>query len=451
MKRFSLLWLAGSSLLWAGVALAAIRPHYGGTLRLTMRQTPQALDPISLVQADASNLARLIYDTLIVLDHRGQPEPSLAVGWQAESGNQRWRISLRNGVSFSDGTKMDANTVAASLRAANPDWRVLAGTDTVIVQTAEPHPYLLAELALPRNSIVHGGLQPSGTGPFSLAQWTPGKHLSLSATEQYWKGRPFLDSIELDFGMGDREQSASFDLGRTDVAEIAPENIRRARAEGRAVVTSSPSELLALVFSAAPQSDEEAHLRNALALSLDIPAINNVVLQGGGEPTGALLPNWLSGYGFVFPFQASSERARQECALAKQRAPLLLAYDASDPVAHTIAERILLNARDAGVTLQLTTHGPAGVTLARIPLASMDPQTSLTELTRTLKIPTPAFTGNSAPEIYSTERELLRSRRMIPLIHLRTAIMLGPNVRQVALFPDGSLYLNDAWLEVQKP
>ena len=120
MKRFSLLWLAGSSLLWAGVALAAIRPHYGGTLRLTMRQTPQALDPISLVQADASNLARLIYDTLIVLDHRGQPEPSLAVGWQAESGNQRWRISLRNGVSFSDGTKMDANTVAASLRAANP-------------------------------------------------------------------------------------------------------------------------------------------------------------------------------------------------------------------------------------------------------------------------------------------------------------------------------------------
>jgi len=195
MKRFSLLWLAGSSLLWAGVALAAIRPHYGGTLRLTMRQTPQALDPISLVQADASNLARLIYDTLIVLDHRGQPEPSLAVGWQAESGNQRWRISLRNGVSFSDGTKMDANTVAASLRAANPDWRVLAGTDTVIVQTAEPHPYLLAELALPRNSIVHGGLQPSGTGPFSLAQWTPGKHLSLSATEQYWKGRPFLDSI----------------------------------------------------------------------------------------------------------------------------------------------------------------------------------------------------------------------------------------------------------------
>jgi ABC-type transport system substrate-binding protein len=346
---------------------------------------------------------------------------------------------------------MDASAVAASLRAANPDWKVLAGTDSVIVQTAEPHANLLAELALPRNSIVHGGQQPSGTGPFSLAQWTPGKHLSLAATEQYWNGRPFLDSIELDFGMGDREQLASLDLGRTDVAEIAPENIRRARADGRAVITSSPSELLALVFSAPPQSDEEAHLRNAIALSLDIAAINNVVLQGGGEPTGAILPNWLSGYGFAFPFQASPERARQECALAKQRAPVLLAYDASDPVAHTIAERILLNARDAGVTLQLTTNGPAGVTLTRIPLASIDPQTSLSEVAKTLRIPAPTFTGNSAPEIYSTEREVLRSRRIIPLIHLRSAVALGPNVRQVSLFPDGSLYLNNAWLEAAKP
>src|SRR5262249_48323615 len=150
----------------------------------------------------------------IVLDNRGQPQPSLAVGWQAETGNQRWRISLRNGVSFSDGTKMDAGAVAASLRAANPDWKVLAGTDSVIVQTAEPHANLPAELALPRNSIVHGGQQPSGTGPFSPAQWTAGKHLSLAATEQYWKGRPFLDSVELDFGMGDREQLASLDLGR---------------------------------------------------------------------------------------------------------------------------------------------------------------------------------------------------------------------------------------------
>jgi peptide/nickel transport system substrate-binding protein len=451
MRRFSLLSLAASSLVWSVVALGATRPHYGGTLRLTMRQTPQALDPISLVEAGSSNVSRMLYDTLIVLDNRGRPQPSLAVGWQAETGNQRWRLSLRNGVGFNDGTKMDATAVAASLRAANPDWKVLAGTDTVVVQTAEPHPYLLSELALPRNAIVHGGQQPSGTGPFSVAQWIPGKRLSLTASEHYWNGRPFTDSMEVDFGISDRDQVASLDLGRTDVAEIAPENVRRARADGRRVVTSSPSELLALSFQAAPLSDDESHLRNVLALSLDIAAINNVVLQGGGEPTGALLPNWLSGYAFAIPAQASPERARQERALAKQSAPVLLGYDASDPVAHTIAERILLNARDVGVTLQLTTDSQAGVRLTRIPLASMDPQTALSEVAKALKLPAPTFAGNSAPEIYSAEREVLRSRRIIPLIHLRRAIMLGPNVRQATLSPEGSLNLNNAWLEAAKP
>ena len=449
MRRFSLLSLAGSSLLWSVVALGATRPHYGGSLRLTMRETPQALDPVSLVQADASNVSHLIYDTLIVLDSRGQPQPALAVAWLAETGNQRWRISLRNGVSFTDGTKLDATAVAASLRAANPDWKVMAGTDTVVVQTAEAHPYLPAELALPRNAIVHGSQQPSGTGPFSVSQWTPGKHLSLAANEQYWNGRPFADSVELDFGRNDRDQVSALDLGRTDVAEIAPENIRRARADGRTVITSSPSEVLALVFSTAAPSIEETHFRNALALSLDTTAMNSVVLQGGGEPAGTLLPNWLSGYAFTFPSQANPERARQERALAKQNAPVLVGYDASDPVARTIAERILLNARDAGVSLQLTTNNQAGVSLTRIPLMSLDPQTALAEFAKALKIPAPTFSGDSAADIYSVEREILLSHRLIPLIHLRTAFTLRPNVREIQLAPDGSLFLNNAWLEAK--
>jgi ABC-type transport system substrate-binding protein len=192
-------------------------------------------------------------------------------------------------------------------------------------------------------------------------------------------------------------------------------------------------------------------LRNALALSLDITAINNVVLQGGGEATGALLPNWLSGYAFTFPFQSNPERARQERILAKQGAPVLLGYDASDPIARTIAERILLNARDVGITLQLAPSGRAEVTLTRIPLSSMDPQTSLSETAKTLKLPLSNFLGGSVPDIYSVERELLRSHRITPLIHLRSAIVVSPQVRQVTLSPDGSLHLDNAWLEAAKP
>ena len=451
MRRYSLLSLAASSLLWSTLALGATRPHYGGTLRVTMRETPQALDPITLVQAGASNVSRLIYDTLVVLDDRGQPQPSLASGWQAEPGNQRWRISLRGGVAFSDGTKMDAPAVAASLRAANPEWKVLAGTDTVVIEVADPRPYFPAELALPRNAIAHGVQQPSGTGPFSVSQWVNGKHLTLAANEQYWNGRPFLDAIELDFGRNDRDQLSSLDLGRTDLAEVAPENIRRARADGRTVLTANPSDLLALVFATSPQSDDETHLRNALALSLDIAAINNVVVQGGGEPTGALLPNWLSGYAFAFPSEANPARARQERNMSKQTSPVLLGYDAADPVARTIAERILLNTRDAGITIQLTTGGHSDVSLTRIPLTSLDPQTALVALAGLLQLPAPKFTGDSAVDNYSAEKTLLQSHRIIPLLHLRTAIAARPNVRDVTISPNGISNVENGWLEATQP
>jgi peptide/nickel transport system substrate-binding protein len=393
----------------------------------------------------------LIYDTLVILDDRGQPQPSLAVAWIAEPGNQRWRVSLRSGVSFNDGTVMDATAVAASLRTANPEWKIMAGTDTVVIEVAEPDPDLPAELALSRNAIVHGGPQPSGTGPFSVSQWVAGKHLALAAREQYWNGRPFLDTIEVDFGRNDRDQLSSLDLGRTDVAEVPPENIRRARADGRTVINTNPCDLLALIFTTTPQSDDDRHLRNALALSLDTAAINNVVLQGGGEPTGALLPNWLSGYALAFPSEANPARARQERAFTKQNTPLLLAYDAADAVSHTIAERILLNARDVGITVQLTNGGRSDAVLTRIPVVSIDPQVALVTFAAELQLPKPKFGGNSADDNYAAEKALLLSHRIIPLLHLRSAIAVRPNVRGVSISPNGVLQLENAWLEASQP
>ena len=451
MKRFNLLLLVTSSLIWSVAAIAATRPHYGGTLRITLRETPQTIEPAELAQAGASNVTRLIFNTLVILDDRGQPQPSLATSWQVEPGNQRWRFSVRTGVSFSDGTPLNATAVAASLRSANPEWKVLPSGDSVVIESGVPNLDLPAELALARNAIALGGQQPVGTGPFVVSQWLPGKHLTFTANDQYWDGRPFVDSNEIEFGRNDREQLTALDLGRADISEVAPENIRRARADGRTLVTSAPTELLALVFSAPPRSEEEIHARNALAISIDTSAINNVVLQGGGEPTGALLPNWLSGYQFVFSTPTNLERARQERSQAKQATSAVLGYNALDPVAHTIAERVLLNARDAGITLQLTTAGHLDMLLVRIPIASSDPQTALTELAKALKLPQPKFTNSSVTEHYSAEEALLQSRQVIPLLHLRTGAAIRTNLRDFSILPDGSWRLDNVWLAAEKP
>jgi peptide/nickel transport system substrate-binding protein len=460
MKRCSSLLLAVSSLVWPGIAtmptLAGSRPHYGGTLRVAMKEAPQTLDPAAA--GVPASLSRLVFETLVALDDRGCPQPLLATSWQSDAGSQRWRFFLRSGVSFTDGAPLDSGTVAASLRNGNPEWKVIAAGDLVMIETESAAPDLPAELALARNTIVRrsDSAKLSGTGPFAIAQWDAGKHVTLNANEQYWGGRPFLDSVQVDFGRNDRDQMLSLDLGKADIVEVAPENIHRARAENRIVMTSEPEELMALVFAHDPRSDDEIHARNALALNIDTAAVNNVVLQGGGEPSGALLPNWLSGYAFFFPAAGNpaggnADRVRQERAQAKHLPTWTLGYDVSDTVARVIAERVLLNARDAGITLQLTSPGSPDLRLIRIPLSSSDPHVALAELARAVQLPQPNMGNGSVSDLYSAEKTLLQSHRVIPLLHLRSAVALRPNVHGWSTLPDGTWRVSNVWLSGEKP
>jgi ABC-type transport system substrate-binding protein len=105
---------------------------------------------------------------------------------------------------------------------------------------------------------------------------------------------------------------------------------------------------MGLVFTRDVQSAEDGKLHEALALSIDRAAMNNVLLQGGGEPAGTLLPGWMSGYAFLFPTAIDLQHARQARDAVRQAPPWTLGYDASDPLARVIAERIALNARDTG-------------------------------------------------------------------------------------------------------
>ncbi len=377
MKRLCSILLAASSVVWPTLTLAAPRPHYGGTLHIAVKESPASLD--TLASSGPAGLSALVFENLVRLDERGHPQPLLALSWQAEPGNQRWRFLLRSGVSFSDGAPLDSSTVVASLRNSSSDWKVIAAGDTVMIETESPDPDIPAELALARNGIVrHTDGKLSGTGPFTIAQWAPGKHLVLAANDQYWAGRPFLDSIEVEFGKNYREQMVLLDLNKADVVEVAPESIHRAQADGRTVMSSQPQELMALVFASDARSDAENHARNALALSIDTPALNNVILQGGGQPTGALLPNWLSGYAFVFASGSSPENARQDRGQAQHTVSWTLGHDAA-------------------------------------------------------------------------ESTLLQTHRVIPLLHIRSAVALRPNVRNWNMLPDGSWEISNVWLSAEKP
>jgi ABC-type transport system substrate-binding protein len=419
MKRFFLVLLVISSLFPAAIGVAATRPHYGGTLHVTMRAAPPSLDPTKASQNDwfaSSNVARILFDTLVAFDEWGQLQPALA-----------------------------AEVVAGSLRTSNPFWKVLSANDEVLVETDSPDPNLAAELSLPQYSIVHRqGNQISGTGAFVPSHWDAGKQLTVTAREDYWGSRPFVDAIEIAFGQSLREQAIALDLRKAQVVEAAPLG-RSSSTENYNVGISPPVELMALLFNASRSSPEEARLREVLALSIDRGSLNSVVLQGGGEPSAALLPNWMTGYQFVFPHEVNLARARQEFAETGQKRPWTLSYDAADPISRVLAERIVLNARDAGLLLQLTS-GAADLRLVRVPMVCPDPQVDLGRLAEMLGLPHPKFASHAIDDLYAAESNLLESRQIIPLLHLRTASKVRASVHDWAHTQDGSWRLPSAWL-----
>lgn len=440
-------WLAFSSSLLSPLQ-GAVRPRYGGTLTVELSPAFAALNPSEVLpdataQSKREDVLPLVVETLVCLDEKGGIAPKLAVAWQHDAERRHWRFSLRAKATFHDGEALTAAAAAPSLSAAlkkkYSDVTLTAGGQTLVIRSSNPMTDLLTELARPRAAVFRSSEKVPliGTGPFRIAAWEPNRRLTLAAFEEYWGARPFLDSVIVNLG-------ATRALG--DVFDIPFSQMRRVVPERTKIWLSPTRELIALVADRVPPAAWQA-----LALAMDRAPIVNVLTQKRGEAAFSLLPEWLSGYAFLFTAAPDLPRAKQLVSQARI-APLTLGYPASDLFLRSVAERIALNARDAGIILQPVQSGGANVRLVRQPLELADPAAELPRLAEMLGIAERASALDSAkPEtLYQAERALLDAHRVIPIAYLPEVYGIAPRVHNwEASQKNGgfALHLEDIWVE----
>jgi len=432
MRRTAWAWLALSSLLLAS-ARGATRPHYGGTLAVELSTAFNTLDPSDFPAAILYPIA----ETLLKFNSRGEIEPGLAVAWQADADRKRWRFTLRPKVAFHDGEPLTGPSAVPALLAAlkkrYPDVQITAGGQALVIQSEHSLPELLSDLANPRAVVTRrGDSNPSiGTGPFRVAGWEPGRRLTLAAFEDYWGGRPFLDSVTI--GMASAHANG-------DLFDVPFGSSRRILAEGTRLWSSPVEELIALAGSGA-----QPGALKALALTIEREPIVNVLAQRRGESAFGLLPEWLSGYAFLFRTAPDVERARQSAAALRLGA-LSLSYPAGDSFLKAVAERVALNARDAGINLQPTANANGALRLVRWPLESPSAALELQRLAALLGVVEPSAPDPANPvTIYDAERALLESQRVIPLVYLPAIYGLAPRVHEKDGGP--ALQLANLWVD----
>jgi peptide/nickel transport system substrate-binding protein len=451
-------------ILAASAAMASVQPRFGGTLRVQMNQRVLTIDPrqwpAGSPQATAAErLDSLIFDRLVRFDDHGMVQPALAVSWQQGAQSKRWEFHLRKDVKFSDGSPLTPQVAALALQQLlGNSFDVSANSDSVIIQADDSTPDLLAQLATGRYFIFRtttdGGI--SGTGPFQVKDWptAAASRVVLTANESCWAGRPFVDNIEITMGVSFDRQASAIAVGQADVVELPASQVRRAEQRGVRTVSSDPVELFALQFDAARPAVQDARVRQAISLAIDRASIADVILQRQGVAAGSLLPNWLSGYAFLFPIAKDLFRAKQLLAATGREishpAPLVLVYDSGDGEARALSERVAVNLEEAGIVTQIPAqragvkNPAADMRLVRYRLAAPDIGVALADVLKEFGEPHASL--ETPEQTYAAERGPIDAFWVIPLVHVSESYGLSPQVRDWMPARWGGWRLEDVWL-----
>jgi len=428
-------------------ASARTRPHYGGTLRVEIEGDPW--------QRPGGLARRMVLDGLTAMSLDGTVRPALAVEWKPENDDHRWQFRLRSGVHFHDGTAVNSANVVASLTAicgSGCPWTAIHAVGSSVVFTSDsalPNlPELLSgdeyRIALQgsENAAIHESI---GTGAFQFTGTSKGV-VTLTANDNCWQGRPFLDAIEIYTHRSIHDQWLDLSVGKADLVEVRAEQFRQAHEQRLTVIASPPVSLLAITVSDSGALANPS-LRASIALAVDRSALFNVIFQKQGEITGSLLPAEITGYSFLFTTDRDLNKAH-ELHGGATASGLTIAAEGG-PVMQLAAQRIALNLRDAGFNAQVVAANVPqhiDLKLRLLPLESKQPQAGMESIVRAAGLAIPVV-GQTPVGLYKFEREVLDARMIIPLLYLPRAYAVGGRVRDLRLGPDGAPELAGASLE----
>ncbi len=301
-----------------GLALAFLAigsAHAESVIRIGLQEDPDSFDPARAY----SFVGRIVLTSLCNKLLDAAPDlhlvPQLALSWSTSDDGKTVTMKLRPGVKFSDGTNLDAAAVALNLDRAMhlPESRrksEIAALDTVDVidpltvrlNLKNPFAPLLAQLS-DRAGIVASpkalknptgfDAAPACSGPFKMSERVIQDHITLVRDPLYWDaGRIHIDKVEFRIIPDPAVRLANLRAGALDFAErILASDVAGLKADPHFTVMVGPSiQYNGITINIAngtggnPDFQKSKELREALDLSIDREAINQVLFAGNGVP-----------------------------------------------------------------------------------------------------------------------------------------------------------------------
>ena len=318
MRKLILSLLTGAALVAAATGAASADEGDRTVIRVGLHAAEKNLNPFILPSAlpITHDFTMLVYDTLFWSQARLDPEPWLATGAEPSEDFRTWTVSLRDGVTWHDGTPFGAADVAFTYQyfadIAGPgryghhvyDHPVLSGTeviDDLTVRLSFEEPVATFELLpggdvpiLPRH--VWEGMEnpradavslPIGTGPYRMVSYEPGVSYRLEANEDYFMGAPLVDEIIAPVVTDAQAAFAGLRTGELDFVTRnlpAPLVAQFADNDELALIEGTRMQSVYLMFNTRKPLLRDPAVRKAMSMALDVQLITDIVEGGLGWP-----------------------------------------------------------------------------------------------------------------------------------------------------------------------
>lgn len=292
----------------------------------------EELDIVDPCEASRSNVGRVVLqnvaETMTELVPGTGLQPRLAESWE-DIGDGAWRFKLRSGVSFHDGSSLDAGDVAHSLERIKSDQisceigaKFFGGIelttnvvdDTTIEIKADPAqpilPLLMSTVTVvPSETAMDSFVEtPVGTGPYTFDEYARGQHIKLSQNPDYWGETPAVTAATYVFRSDSAVRAAMVAAGEADIAP----NIALQDATDATMDFSYPnSESVYMRPDTTMAPLDDLRVRQALNYAVDREAFVGTILADGTLLSTALVPPSTIGYNHdLAPYPYDLEKAK---------------------------------------------------------------------------------------------------------------------------------------------
>ena len=296
--------LIGARGLWLPLALTAACTS-GGSEGASLASLTVGV-PAPIVQQSATPLGlryhreALTRETLVTLGPDGRPAPRVLESWNASDDGLTWRLKIRRGIRFHDGTIVTASEIAPAMRTA-----LLAGMmgkvssiepvgeDEILLRLTERFAFVPEDLVHAtalrtleeKDSDGKAIVRTFGTGPYVVGSESADR-LRLDKFPNHYRGDPGVSTIEIKLFPDQRNAWSALMRDEVDVLyEVSRDSLEFVRSESTVNVATFPRPYVyVFAFNMALPVFRDPLVRRAINHAIDRDAILRTALSNEGEP-----------------------------------------------------------------------------------------------------------------------------------------------------------------------